>query len=182
MSSFSYMVGGRRMRVVPARRRDDGLYDITVYEEKEDGEELRLELPGVRVVRRGRGIELVGAGRRIAGLAFMGPGGKGEVDIAGTRYMVTDADLAQEEAALEGEASPEIEAPMPGRVVKVLVAEGDQVAAGDPLLILESMKMESEVTAGLAGRVAAVPVAADQRVDPGDLLVRIEPAAPSPEE
>ena len=45
---------------------------------------------------------------------------------------------------------------MPGRVVRVLVAEGDEVAKGDPLVVVEAMKMEFEITANVAGTVTGL--------------------------
>jgi biotin carboxyl carrier protein len=65
-------------------------------------------------------------------------------------------------------------APMPGKVVRVLVAPGDPVAAGDGLVVVEAMKMENELRAGRAGRVAAVHVREGQPVDGGALLVELE--------
>jgi acetyl-CoA carboxylase biotin carboxylase subunit len=62
-------------------------------------------------------------------------------------------------------------APMPGTVVRVVVAEGDPVTAGQPLLVLEAMKMEHEVAAHAAGTVASLPVAAGTAVDTGQVLV-----------
>ena len=61
-------------------------------------------------------------------------------------------------------------APMPGKVVKVLVAEGQEVAAGSPLVVLEAMKMEHTVRAGDAGIVRALHVAVGDQVDAERLL------------
>ncbi len=61
-------------------------------------------------------------------------------------------------------------APMPGKVVKVMVAAGDAVAAGDPLLILEAMKMEQPVRAAVAGTVSKLAVAAGEQVEADQLL------------
>jgi acetyl-CoA carboxylase biotin carboxylase subunit len=61
-------------------------------------------------------------------------------------------------------------APMPGKVVKVLVAEGEQVTAGSPLLVLEAMKMEHTVRAADAGVVRALHVAVGDQVDTDRLL------------
>jgi 3-methylcrotonyl-CoA carboxylase alpha subunit len=61
-------------------------------------------------------------------------------------------------------------APMPGKVVKVLVAEGQEVAAGSPLLVLEAMKMEHTVRAADAGFVRALHVAVGDQVDTDRLL------------
>ena len=67
-------------------------------------------------------------------------------------------------------ASPEIIAPMPGRVLQVLVRPGDRIAAGDGVLILEAMKMENRLVAEAAGRVSEIRVAAGDMVDGGQVL------------
>ncbi len=63
---------------------------------------------------------------------------------------------------------------MPATVVDVLASEGDEVKAGDPILITEAMKMESEIQAPVAGKVTAVRVAKGDRVNPDEALVDIE--------
>ncbi|MEQ5816577.1 sodium-extruding oxaloacetate decarboxylase subunit alpha [Marinobacter sp. NFXS11] len=63
---------------------------------------------------------------------------------------------------------------MPGNIVDVLVKEGDEVQAGDPVLIIEAMKMETEVKATTAGKVSGVFIAKGDRVVPGEVLVEIE--------
>ncbi|WP_163833785.1 sodium-extruding oxaloacetate decarboxylase subunit alpha [Spartinivicinus ruber] len=63
---------------------------------------------------------------------------------------------------------------MPGNIVDVLVKEGDQVEAGQPVLITEAMKMETEVQATIAGIIKAVYVTKGDRVTPGEVLVDIE--------
>jgi 3-methylcrotonyl-CoA carboxylase alpha subunit len=68
-------------------------------------------------------------------------------------------------------ASPEVTAPMPGKVLQVLVRPGDPVESGDGLLLLEAMKMESRLTAEAAGTVAEVRVAAGDMVVGGQVLV-----------
>jgi 3-methylcrotonyl-CoA carboxylase alpha subunit len=64
-------------------------------------------------------------------------------------------------------------APMPGKVVTVLVAPGDTVEAGQPLVVLEAMKMETTLTAEVGGAVSAVLVVAGATVDAGAVLVEI---------
>ena len=67
-----------------------------------------------------------------------------------------------------------VTAAMPGNVVEVLVNEGDQVEAGQAVLVTEAMKMESEINANIAGTVTLVNVAKSDRVTPGDVLMEIK--------
>ncbi|HEV2084196.1 MAG TPA: biotin/lipoyl-containing protein [Gemmatimonadales bacterium] len=67
-----------------------------------------------------------------------------------------------------------LKAPMPGLVVRVQVQPGEQVAAGDPLVVLEAMKMENELKAGAPGVVKAVRVAPGEAVEKGQVLVEFE--------
>jgi len=64
---------------------------------------------------------------------------------------------------------------MPGNIVEVLVHEGDTVNAGDPVLVVETMKMETEVQAPIAGKVTAVYVSKGDAVTPKEALLHIEP-------
>jgi biotin carboxyl carrier protein len=66
-----------------------------------------------------------------------------------------------------------VKAPIPGQIARVLVKVGDQVEAGQPLLILEAMKMENQVRAPRAGTVEQLNVAAGQTVTLRALLVEI---------
>jgi 3-methylcrotonyl-CoA carboxylase alpha subunit len=64
-----------------------------------------------------------------------------------------------------------IKAPLPGRVISVFVAAGDSVIAGQPLLIMEAMKMEHTLRAQSATVIAAVWCEDDQMVQPDQLLI-----------
>ena len=106
-----------------------------------------------------------------------------EVVVDGWRFEVAvePAALAVlRERARRGAAGsrPHARAPVlaqiPGRIVAVHVAAGDQVAAGDRLLSIEAMKMENDVRSARPGTIAAVAVAAGDRVELGDELVVIE--------
>lgn len=78
-----------------------------------------------------------------------------------------------EATVADAEVGADLQARMPGKVVRLLVAPGCEVVAGQPLVILESMKMETELTAPSAGVVDRVAVAVGQIVAQGDLLVAV---------
>ena len=82
---------------------------------------------------------------------------------------------ALKEAAGGAGGGGAVKAPMPGRVVKALVAEGDTVEAGQPVIIVEAMKMENEVTAPGPGVVRSINVSQGDTVDAGAVLVELEP-------
>ncbi len=77
--------------------------------------------------------------------------------------------LGLSDKALHGDG--QVVAPIPGLITSVAVQEGDSVARGDQLLVLEAMKMENELRAPLAGTVAVVHVSAGETVDKGALLL-----------
>jgi acetyl/propionyl-CoA carboxylase alpha subunit len=113
--------------------------------------------------------------------------GRVRVEIDGAQHVF---DIAQDERfdwvgpftfprvsrypASESAASAETaSSPMPGKVLRILAAEGDEVKAGDPLVVLEAMKMEQTIRAHAAGMVEAVLVTPGQVVAPGETLIRI---------
>ena len=81
----------------------------------------------------------------------------------------------RDEAGSEPGAGPQrVHAPMPGKVVRVLVQAGDIVSARQPLVVVEAMKMENELRAGRDGTVAGVHAFEGASVEAGALLVVIE--------
>ncbi len=72
-----------------------------------------------------------------------------------------------------GVGSGQLTAPTPGQVVEVLVAEGEDVSAGQPLVVLEAMKMLQQLCASQAGVVTGVSISAGDAVNSGDLLVSL---------
>ena len=94
-----------------------------------------------------------------------------------TRLTVADASRRTARAAgkrREVSGRIEIKSAMPGRVVNLLVAVGDEVKAGQGIVVVEAMKMENEVKAPKAGKVVEIKVAAGQAVDKGQLMLVIE--------
>ncbi|MFQ6075542.1 MAG: biotin/lipoyl-containing protein [Candidatus Bathyarchaeia archaeon] len=67
-----------------------------------------------------------------------------------------------------------VRTPMPGVIVSINCGVGDRVEAGDPIMVLEAMKMENEIRAPKPGVVKRIQVSERQKVDHGDVLVVIE--------
>lgn len=98
------------------------------------------------------------------------------VDVDGVQVKVEPADpLAREVSTASGGAVTR--APMAGKVVRVMVAVGETVKAGTPLLILEAMKMEHPLKAGISGSIKTLSAVAGAQVAERDVLCVIEPVA-----
>jgi len=93
------------------------------------------------------------------------------VSLDGRAHAFAFGDEARGDAA--GTGVGVVVAPMPGRIVRVLVAAGDAVEAGQALVVLEAMKMETALRAEIAGTVAAVGATAGDMVEAGTVLVEI---------
>ncbi len=149
-----------------------------------DGRGVSVTLDGepqeVDVVRVPGGLSLR-IGARVFDLAV---GGKPEATqlaagaARGLAEVLSDRMRARQKRAggSLGGGGTEIRAPMPGRVVKVLVAAGQAVETGAPCVVIEAMKMENELRSPLTGTVAEVLVSEGANVEGGVLLVRFEPA------
>ena len=77
-------------------------------------------------------------------------------------------------AAEAGQDREEIKPPMPGSIVKVLVNKGDKVKEGDPLIIVEAMKMETSLYASIDGTVTEINAEAGKQADSEDVLIVVE--------
>jgi biotin carboxyl carrier protein len=77
-------------------------------------------------------------------------------------------------AGAHGDGAARITAPMPGKVVRLLVNVGDRVEPGAGIVVVEAMKMQNEMKSPKAGTVAAIEVEVGATVDGGDVLAIIE--------
>ena len=140
-----------------------------------DGERLDVSLTPVagtpvRLVRIGEQVHRVVARRGSSRGAW-------QLDVDGTRVeaealderMRAIKDLTAATAKASGPAP--LVAPMPGLVVRIAVAVGDTVAAGQGLAVIEAMKMENELRASAAGVVTAIRVSAGQALEKGAVLI-----------
>ena len=96
------------------------------------------------------------------------------VSIAGEVHVFAPGTAAAAETSGPTLASPQITSPMPGKVLQVLVQEGQKVATGDGLLILEAMKMENRIVAEAAAVVRKVHVNEGEMVDGGAVMMELE--------
>jgi acetyl/propionyl-CoA carboxylase alpha subunit len=128
---------------------------------------------------RSRGVAGISDGRRLVLVLVEGAGSEWVVTLRGRRIPVTlrtwrEQVLADAETtAGEGEGPAEVWATLPGMVLAVAVADGDEVAEGDPLATIEAMKMQNEVRAPRGGRVGSVSVQPGTPVAAGALIMRI---------
>jgi biotin carboxyl carrier protein len=118
---------------------------------------------GVLVID-GRRYPVFGARRKDSILVSVGP--------ASFEFKPVEA-AARRRA--HGLAAHEVTAPMPGKVLKVLVRDGDLVEAGQPMVVIEAMKMETTLAAESAAIVKRVRVEEGQTVDHGAVLIELSP-------
>ncbi|HEV2710427.1 MAG TPA: biotin/lipoyl-containing protein [Edaphobacter sp.] len=163
---------------------------MTVWLEIE-GKKRRVELPSViaedamHCVVDGRSIEIDARMLQPGVMSLVVEGRQhrcvfdgNAVLIAGRRFEFEISDprsLQGRRSAGGGAAGPRtVKAPMPGRVVRVLVAVGDEVAEQQGVVAIEAMKMQNELKSPKAGKVVRVAIAVGDTVGAGDVLVVIE--------
>ncbi len=145
---------------------------------------IEVEVDGDRVLVGGEAVDAHLAplpGTPLYHLLLGGLEGDGQwaMGVVGERMEVAVQDEQSREteavaAAAPGAAGPAVvRAPMPGLVVRVEVADGQQVEAGAGLVVVEAMKMENELRAPRAGVVQTVHVTAGQTVEKGMALVTL---------
>ncbi|MDR3764044.1 MAG: hypothetical protein P4M01_08125 [Acidobacteriota bacterium] len=99
--------------------------------------------------------------------------------IVGSERFITEVrdprSLRSRRAAAGQEAGPaKVTAPMPGKVVRTLVAVGDEIEAGQGVIVVEAMKMQNEIKSPKKGKVTKITATESALVNAGDLLLIIE--------
>ncbi|HEY0931955.1 MAG TPA: biotin/lipoyl-containing protein [Gemmatimonas sp.] len=160
-----------------------------------NGERITVELDGAHAVVNGERVDvaltpiagtpvkLVRLGEQVHRVVARRGSERGRwlLDVDGARVeaealderMRAIRDLTAASAAASGPAP--LVAPMPGLVVRIAVAAGDTVSAGQGLVVIEAMKMENELRATTAGVVTGIRVSQGQAVDKGAVLVDLGP-------
>ena len=159
--------GTRSMTVAPGSR-PEGSAPRFRYER--DGESIEREF-SVEPLTPGAYSVLIG-GRSYDVIAS-----NGEIRVNGRAFSVEVFDpreMRGRKSGGAGEGRQNIAAMMPGKVVRVLVSAGDEIAAGQGLVVVEAMKMQNEMKSPKAGRVVEVKTKPDATVAAGDVLLVIE--------
>ena len=161
---FQATVGGAVHQIVVARL--DGSYIVTLDGVEHVVDARKLEADFYSILYEGKSYEV----------SVESSGPKYVVRHGAAEQIVELADASgsgREELRKRG--GPEtIDSVMPGKVVRVLVSPGDDVSAGQGLVVVEAMKMENEISAPRAGRVKSVDVNPGQNVETGARLVVLE--------
>jgi len=160
-----FAIGGKVLEIEIVRERDGG------YVARTNGDAYRFEieqLDGDTIRFRHDGV--------LQSAAFLRHDDRLYFLHRGVSLAIDDLTLAVPESTAAG-GDGKVRATMNGRVVAVLVKPGDKVAAGQPVMTLEAMKMEHVHTAGVAGTVSAIDVAEGEQVTTGKIVVEIEAAA-----
>jgi biotin carboxyl carrier protein len=149
-----------------------------------DGDAFEVELNGRRQL-----LELVRLDGAVASLRFPangrsfqityhhGSNGSCRVAVGQREFdlrVLTPAEAVEAVSAAREAGPSRLMAPIPGKVVAIKVDPGSEVEAGQPLIVLEAMKMENELAADHSGRVTQVHVAVGDTVEGGQLLVELE--------
>jgi biotin carboxyl carrier protein len=152
------------------------LYDVTIGERT-----VRVD-----VAKSGRTIySIIEDGKQFEGMVEERGGPKFDVQVRGHLFHLEAVDersrmLAQSAAPLA--TGPEtVTADMPGKIVKVEVAVGQSVAAGQPVVIVEAMKMENPIASPMDGVVTDIAVREGDTVESGAPLFTVEPPPKDPE-
>jgi geranyl-CoA carboxylase alpha subunit len=139
------------------------------YRVSTDGDEHRFEIDDV-----GRNAIRFDSGGVMDKAKFLRDGDHLYILHRGLTLSVRDLTFAAPETAAASGGDGKVRAAMNGRVVALLVKQGERVAAGQPVMTLEAMKMEHVHMADVAGTIAAISVAEGEQVTTGRIVVEIE--------
>ena len=159
--SYEVTVGDRVLAVTV--RRDGEYYRLVV-----DGQEHR-----VQAERLGASLHMLVEGRSYEAVLVRRDAGW-EVDLVGATHVVQVVDPRRKALRMaRGSGEGLLKSSMPGRVIKILVGEGDGVTRGQPVLVLEAMKMENELKAPCDGTIGKLYVGEGESVQTGTKLLEV---------
>ena len=160
------ILSGERLHDVEIER-SDGLFRVVVDGTEHLVDARKLEADFYSILTEGRSYEV----------SVESQGDRYHVRHGAAKKTVTLTDAARtalDNLRAAGSGPESVVTVMPGKVARVLVSEGDEVRAGQGLVVVEAMKMENEIGASRDGRVASVHVEPGRAVEAGATLVVIE--------
>ena len=169
--TFEVEINGRT-RTVGIEKAGDGRYRVSLDGAAHDVDASRVGIYGLSLLESATGIsrEVQVTPGSSRGELLISTSGRTVLAMVNGRR--TGRAAADGGAGAHGEQA--VTAPMPGRVVRVLVAKGDDVAVRQGVVVVEAMKMENELRSPKAGRVKEVSVAPGTSVEAGRVLVVVE--------
>ncbi len=166
---YEVEIGARRLQVVVTRSADGFAVSVDGHTRQVDAARIDAHTLSL-VVDRGWSNEV--------SIATNPATGQLDVHVGATPIAVTLNGRRRwgrkDEGGGAGSGPQRLVAPMPGKVVRVLVKAGDTVAAKQPVVVVEAMKMENELRASREGTVAEIHVREGMSVDAGALLLVIQ--------
>ena len=120
-------------------------------------------------------LDVAGVTRRYAARVVCGAAGADAVLVDGARGGATLVVVPRFTDPADQVAEGSLLAPMPGSVIAVHASAGDEVAEGQPILVMEAMKMQHTIAAPCAGTVTELPASVGQQVEAGTVLAVVEP-------
>jgi biotin carboxyl carrier protein len=161
-------VGGKLRRVVELEREGEG-YRILVDGKKLDADVAQISASTISILLDGQSY-----------VVHVTPMLEGRVKLQTGPHEYTAEVMdprawkGRKHSVVEAEGRQQIIAPMPGKVIRILVAAGDVVEAGQGLAVIEAMKMQNEIKSPKSGLVERVIVMEGQNVNAGEILAWVE--------
>lgn len=159
---------GKQARIVDLERNSDG-WKITLDGQPVEADAVEVAANAVSVLLAGQAFEFH---------ISQSPDGMLRLQTGFQEFSATVADprawRGRRQGAFEAEGRQQIIAPMPGKIIRVLVKVGDKVEIGQGLLVVEAMKMQNEIRSPKSGTVERLLAVEGQPVNAGEVLASIE--------
>jgi biotin carboxyl carrier protein len=157
------------------------IYEVIINDEQTEAQVNGRNLP-LEVISREPGRMLLRSGTKLYRIDNITIDGQSVSFSLNGRFVETtvkdEQELLLEKLGFSTEkagSAGNLSAPMPGKILELMVAEGDEVNEGDPVIILEAMKMENELKSPATGIVVKVDVKPNDNVEKNQSLLEIEP-------
>lgn len=176
--SLEYQIGAQRYRVTITGATDAVCAVRLVPVSEDDAEGEPIEATAALTAIDAQTYRLTIDGRQYVTTVAMGSEAH-YVAIGGQTFAVLPPDILEQQRRQGGgtDAHQHVTPPMPGQVISILVEVGDEVEAGQTVVVISAMKMESNLDAPHAGTVTAINTEVGAQVKPGDILVDIDARA-----